>query len=91
MTNECTDRRKFLKQSAIATASFSLMAALPRQLQAKSLAKSAGIQLYTVGKDHVIPFDFASGHFLGVVAQLVGLYGEAVLVVPYPRLVGGAP
>jgi sugar phosphate isomerase/epimerase len=44
-------RRRLLKQSAFAAASLSIMAAMPRQLHAKSLAKSTGIQLYTVGKE----------------------------------------
>jgi sugar phosphate isomerase/epimerase len=44
-------RRAFLKQSAITTASAALLAALPEHLAAESLAKSAGIQLYTVGKE----------------------------------------
>lgn len=41
-------RRTALKQGAAAAA---LLTALPRQLQAKSLAKSTGIQLYTVNKE----------------------------------------
>jgi hypothetical protein len=48
----------------------------------RGLRLTANGRLYSVGKDHVIAFDFASGHFLGVVAQLTGLYGQAVLVVP---------
>src|SRR5450631_1631848 len=42
-------RRKFLKRGAMTTASVALMTALPERLMAKSLAKSPGIQLYTVG------------------------------------------
>jgi sugar phosphate isomerase/epimerase len=44
-------RRGFLKQSATATASLSVLAAWPHRLRAESLAKSPGIQLYTVGKE----------------------------------------
>ncbi len=44
-------RRRFLKHSAVTTASLALVTALPDQLAAESLAKSAGIQLYTVGKE----------------------------------------
>ena len=39
-------------------------------------------RLYSIGKDHVIAFDFDSGRCLGIVAQLTDLYGQAVLVVP---------
>ena len=44
-------RRNFLKQTAAATASVSALAAWPHRLRAESLAKSPGIQLYTVGKE----------------------------------------
>ena len=44
-------RRRFLKQGALTTASAALLASLPRQAQAKSLARSTGIQLYTVNKE----------------------------------------
>ena len=39
-------------------------------------------RLYCVGKDEVVAFDFSTGTFLGVVAQLTGLNGQAILVVP---------
>ena len=44
-------RRRFLKHGAVTTASVALFTALPEQSVAESLAKSAGIQLYTVGKE----------------------------------------
>jgi sugar phosphate isomerase/epimerase len=44
-------RRMFLKHSALTTASMALLPSLPEPLMAESLAKSAGIQLYTVGKE----------------------------------------
>jgi len=44
-------RRTVLKHGAASAASMALMTALPRQLHAKSLAKSTGIQLYTVNKE----------------------------------------
>jgi len=44
-------RRTALKRGAAATASIALLSALPRQTLAESLAKSAGIQLYTVGAE----------------------------------------
>jgi len=44
-------RRRFLKNGAMTTASVALLASLPEQLHAKSLAKSTGIQLYTVNKE----------------------------------------
>jgi sugar phosphate isomerase/epimerase len=44
-------RRTVLKNGAAAAATTAFLTALPRQLQAASLAKSPGIQLYTVGKE----------------------------------------
>ncbi len=38
--------------------------------------------LYWVGKDHVVAFDFASGRFLGAIAQLERLHGQAVAFLP---------
>ena len=38
--------------------------------------------LYCVGRDHVIAFDFPTGRFLGVTAELPGLNGQAVLLLP---------
>jgi DNA-binding beta-propeller fold protein YncE len=36
-------------------------------------------QLYCVGRDHIVAFDFPSGRFLGVIAELQRLNGQAVL------------
>jgi sugar phosphate isomerase/epimerase len=44
-------RRMALKQGALAAGSTTILAALAENLQAQSLAKSAGIQLYAVGKE----------------------------------------
>ena len=44
-------RRDALKYGAATTASKALLSAFPKQLLAESLAKSTGIQLYTVGKE----------------------------------------
>jgi DNA-binding beta-propeller fold protein YncE len=38
-------------------------------------------QLYWVGRDHVVAFDFSTGKFLGVIAELHRLNGQAVLLV----------
>jgi DNA-binding beta-propeller fold protein YncE len=38
-------------------------------------------QLYCVGRDHVIAFDFSTGRFLGVIAELERLNGQAVVLV----------
>ncbi len=37
-------------------------------------------QLYWTGRDHVLAFDFATGEYLGVVAELRRLNGQAVLL-----------
>jgi DNA-binding beta-propeller fold protein YncE len=39
-------------------------------------------RIYCVGQDHVVAFDFATGDFLGVIAELPRLNGQAVLLVP---------
>jgi hypothetical protein len=36
-------------------------------------------QLYCVGRDHIVAFDFPSGRFLGLIAELQRLNGQAVL------------
>jgi sugar lactone lactonase YvrE len=38
-------------------------------------------QLYWVGRDHVLAFDFSTGEFLGVIAELQRLNGQAVLLL----------
>jgi hypothetical protein len=35
-----------------------------------------------VGRDHVVAFDFPAGRFLGVIAELATLNGQAVLILP---------
>jgi WD40 repeat protein len=39
-------------------------------------------ELYCVGRNHVVAFDFPTGKFLGVVADLQRLNGQAVLLLP---------
>ena len=39
-------------------------------------------QLYCVGRDHIVAFDFPSGRFLGLIAELQRLNGQAVLPLP---------
>jgi DNA-binding beta-propeller fold protein YncE len=39
-------------------------------------------QLYCVGRDHVVAFDFPTGSFLGVIAGLPRLNGQAILPLP---------
>jgi hypothetical protein len=38
--------------------------------------------LYCVGREHVIAFNFPTGEFLGVIAELPRLNGQAVLLLP---------
>jgi hypothetical protein len=38
--------------------------------------------LYCVGQHHVLAFQFSAGAFLGVVAELTNLNGQAVVVIP---------
>lgn len=45
-------------------------------------------RLYCVGRDHVVAFDVSSGRFLGVVARLARLNGQALVLWPSPA--GGA-
>jgi DNA-binding beta-propeller fold protein YncE len=47
----------------------------------RGLRFGPGGQLYCVGQDHVVAFDFPSGAFLGVVAELRKLNGQAVLLL----------
>jgi len=39
-------------------------------------------RLYCVGRDHVVAFDFQTGTFLGVTAELRRLNGQALLLLP---------
>jgi DNA-binding beta-propeller fold protein YncE len=48
----------------------------------RGLRFGPGGQLYWVGRDNVVAFDFPSGKFLGVAAQLPRLNGQAVLLLP---------
>ncbi len=48
----------------------------------RGLRFGPGGQLYCVGQDHVIAFDFPTGRFLGVIAELPRLNGQAVLLLP---------
>jgi DNA-binding beta-propeller fold protein YncE len=47
----------------------------------RGLRFGPGGRLYCVGRDHVIAFDFPAGKFLGVVAELRKLNGQAVLLL----------
>ncbi len=47
----------------------------------RGLRFGPGGQLYCVGRDHVVAFDFLTGKFLGVVAELQRLNGQAVLLL----------
>jgi DNA-binding beta-propeller fold protein YncE len=48
----------------------------------RGLRFGPGGGLYCVGQDHVIAFDFATGKFLGVIAELRRLNGQALLFLP---------
>jgi DNA-binding beta-propeller fold protein YncE len=47
----------------------------------RGLRFGPGGQLYCVGQDHVVAFDFPTGRFLGVIAELRKLNGQAVLLL----------
>jgi len=47
----------------------------------RGLRFGPGGQLYCVGRDHVVAFDFPTGRFLGVTAELRKLNGQAVLLL----------
>ena len=47
----------------------------------RGLRFGPGSQLYCVGQDHVVAFDFPTGRFLGVIAELRKLNGQAVLLL----------
>jgi DNA-binding beta-propeller fold protein YncE len=47
----------------------------------RGLRFGPGSQLYCVGQDHVVAFDFPTGRFLGVIAELRRLNGQAVLLL----------
>jgi DNA-binding beta-propeller fold protein YncE len=48
----------------------------------RGLRFGPGGQLYCVGQDHIVAFDFPTGAFLGVIAELRKLNGQAVLLLP---------
>jgi DNA-binding beta-propeller fold protein YncE len=48
----------------------------------RGLRFGPGSQLYCVGRNGVVAFDFPSGKFLGVAAELQRLNGQAVLLLP---------
>jgi hypothetical protein len=45
-------------------------------------AAVVGGRLYCVGRDHVVAFDFPTGKFLGMIAELPRLNGQALLLLP---------
>jgi DNA-binding beta-propeller fold protein YncE len=47
----------------------------------RGLRFAPGGQLYCVGQDHVVAFDFTTGRFLGVIAELQRLNGQAILLL----------
>jgi DNA-binding beta-propeller fold protein YncE len=47
----------------------------------RGLRFGPGGLLYCVGRDHVVAFDFPAGKFLGVIAELRRLNGQAVLLL----------
>jgi DNA-binding beta-propeller fold protein YncE len=47
----------------------------------RGLRFGPGAELYCVGRDHVVAFDFPTGRFLGVIAELPRLNGQAVLLL----------
>jgi DNA-binding beta-propeller fold protein YncE len=48
----------------------------------RGLRFGTGGRLYCVGEDHVVAFDFRDGRFLGVLARLERLNGQALVVWP---------
>ena len=48
----------------------------------RGLRFGPGGRLYCVGRDHIVAFDFPTGEFLGVIAELPRLNGQAVLLLP---------
>jgi DNA-binding beta-propeller fold protein YncE len=48
----------------------------------RGLRFGPGGRLYCVGRDHVVAFDFPTGTFLGVIAELQRLNGQALLLLP---------
>ncbi len=48
----------------------------------RGLRFGPGGRLYCVGRDHIVAYDFPTGEFLGVIAELPRLNGQAVLLLP---------
>jgi DNA-binding beta-propeller fold protein YncE len=48
----------------------------------RGLRFGPGGRLYCAGRDHVVAFDFPTGKFLGVIAELLRLNGQALLLLP---------
>jgi hypothetical protein len=48
----------------------------------RGLRFGPGGRLYCVGRDHVVAFDFPTGRFLGPIAELRRLNGQALLLLP---------
>jgi DNA-binding beta-propeller fold protein YncE len=48
----------------------------------RGLRFGPGGRLYCVGRDHAVAFDFQTGKFLGVIAELRRLNGQALLLLP---------
>jgi DNA-binding beta-propeller fold protein YncE len=48
----------------------------------RGLRFGPGGRLYCAGRDHVVAFDFRTGTFLGVIAELRRLNGQALLLLP---------
>jgi hypothetical protein len=48
----------------------------------RGLRFGPGGRLYCVGRGHVVAFDFPTGKFLGVMAELRRLNGQALLLLP---------
>jgi sugar phosphate isomerase/epimerase len=64
-------RRKLLTKGPLAAASMALLTTIPKVLHADSLAKAAGIQLYTVGKE-------LTGDMAGTLAKLSAIGYKSV-------------
>jgi hypothetical protein len=48
----------------------------------RGLRLTSDDRLYCVGQNHVVAYEFSTGRFLGVVAELQGVNGQAVIVLP---------
>ena len=48
----------------------------------RGLRLTSDDRLYCVGRDHIVVYEFSTGTFLGAVAELEGLNGQAVVELP---------